>query len=300
MSAIGAGFLDFSAIIRGEYPEGVPREECAKLRIQQAKIEKTRLELSLIGEYSIKPITPKFNESDLPKGLDSLTSKTRDWIVKTYSHLEKIGALNVLDLSEDELFKYEGNFDFTAHETIKSIAQEYMRGCMVGERTFGHVVVYLQILHKDGLRGVREHWLKSKLTQMDYFLDMQKEKIENIFANYTAAKGIKDKSPTDFAPGDFSFITDEMTRRILTNAYVEITKADKWAAFNVEKISVFELDKIGLSDVAQILADLDGHSGMSMTYTMGNMHMLHKKGWSEYVKSFLDKAKERAKQSGSF
>lgn len=101
--------------------------------------------------------------------------------------------------------------------------------------------------------------------------------------------------PKTFEPGDFSFITREMERTMLQDAYDGISRVEGgWAYLSrpdvpsKEKGFMFSRDAL----IDKISGEIDkdgniGHSGSSYGWTMRQMECIAKLGWDTYVEKIL-------------
>jgi len=86
--------------------------------------------------------------------------------------------------------------------------------------------------------------------------------------------------------GDFSFITDELQRETLQEDYEIINKANLWNALktrNSNRPFMFDPEwNISLSN---------SHSGASHALSLRTFELIAKKGWANYVNSYIKKYK---------
>lgn len=90
-------------------------------------------------------------------------------------------------------------------------------------------------------------------------------------------------------PGDFSFITDPLTKMLLEDAYQAVTMSNSWTALRDtsppdDKGFMFSVSPT-TDAIDKLMRFLDQHSGASYALTMRSMEAIAKKGWVEFVKS---------------
>ena len=91
--------------------------------------------------------------------------------------------------------------------------------------------------------------------------------------------------------GDFSFITDDCTRDMLTDAYNAVTLAEIWDFMKEEpeegKGFMFSSDK-RYQCVGDYMKYV-GHTGSSYGWTMCAMQYLAQNGWTKFYETFRPK-----------
>lgn len=99
-----------------------------------------------------------------------------------------------------------------------------------------------------------------------------------------------------FAPGDFTFIRDEIDKRLLTNMYRAVEREKLWDFLKVGPsggaFMFSEEASERLSEVSKAVED-DGHSGASFACTLRDIQYIARHGWDAYVKLWEDANKER-------
>jgi hypothetical protein len=98
-----------------------------------------------------------------------------------------------------------------------------------------------------------------------------------------------------FAPGDFSFISDENEKKILTNMYKAVDAEDVWdflkAGPSGGSFMFSEEASERLSGVSKAVEN-DGHSGASFACTLREIQFIARHGWDAYVKMYKMKNKK--------
>ncbi len=88
-----------------------------------------------------------------------------------------------------------------------------------------------------------------------------------------------------FTPGDFSFISDYMTRMAIEDGYKALTISEQWAwlsGFNPNPQESFML--CTAPELTEIQAKMTvDHSGASFAITMRHLAYIAKHGWDAYV-----------------
>ncbi len=87
-------------------------------------------------------------------------------------------------------------------------------------------------------------------------------------------------------PGDFSVITEQSSREMLTDAYKAVTEAGAWEIVAQDPgeggFMYSETARENLADVNTRIK-YDGHSGASYGWTMRQMQYIAKYGWEKYI-----------------
>ena len=91
----------------------------------------------------------------------------------------------------------------------------------------------------------------------------------------------------EYTPGNFSFISDALTREALTNTYNAVDKLNMWSFLKTfeppsDKGYMFSSSP----ELYLISAECEntyGHSGASWGFSMRHIEYIAKNGWSQYV-----------------
>ena len=98
-----------------------------------------------------------------------------------------------------------------------------------------------------------------------------------------------------YAPGDFSFISDEYEKKILTNMYRAVEADRVWDYIkNGPSGGSFMFSEEAserLSGVSKAVED-DGHSGASFACSLREIQFIARHGWDAYVKMYEMKNKK--------
>ena len=98
-----------------------------------------------------------------------------------------------------------------------------------------------------------------------------------------------------YAPGDFSFIRDEIDKRLLTNIYRAVERERLWDFLKAGPSGgAFMFSEEGnerLSGVSKAVED-DGHSGASFACSLREIQFIARHGWDAYVKLYEVKNKK--------
>lgn len=230
------------------------------------------------------------DESQVPEEIDD--PLVRKYLVLTYNKLVMDDALKILDLPETDLFVYQGNESFTAHEKIKCLALAYMRSVHLGGFHFGIVVEYVKALKNKNIHDLTQACLEKSKKNLEWAVGFSREMMRREHSRYIASARIARQTVKDFPPGNFNFVSDELSKRCLLHAYEAIDRAKMWDFFDTvnqkDLVLGWNFTKEFREKVLDVIDDQDGHSGFSMSYTMRNMVELRKIGWEEFVEKYLD------------
>jgi hypothetical protein len=98
-----------------------------------------------------------------------------------------------------------------------------------------------------------------------------------------------------YAPGDFSFISDENEKKILTNMYRAVEAEGVWDFLKAGPSGgsfMFSKEAIErLSGVSKAVED-DGHSGASFACSLREIQFIARHGWDAYVNMYEMKNKK--------
>ncbi len=103
------------------------------------------------------------------------------------------------------------------------------------------------------------------------------------------------------SPGDFSCISDSMTRTAFEDMYAAITAANAWTDMAKEPSGqgfLFSRDD-HIVRIHAALNDRLGHSGASMAMTMRSMQHLARVGWAAFIAPYGGVASQSPLQSSS-
>ena len=94
-----------------------------------------------------------------------------------------------------------------------------------------------------------------------------------------------------YSVGDFSFISDNMFKQSIQNAYNYVNSNQLWDFFKTfepdhDKGYMFS-NHPTLVQISKAL-DSDGHSGASFALTMRNMQLIANNDWDTYVHIYLN------------
>jgi hypothetical protein len=215
--------------------------------------------------------------------------EVRKHVVSLYKFLARNNLLNLLNLPKEELYQYRGGVDGIVHPALEGFPEKFY-----AERTnfnFGCVIEEIRLLRSGNLNDIR----KDKATKE---LESIKDKIKSKVTCADEVRGVLDlkldfvdKKPEDFLPGDFSFMTDRMSRELVKSAYEVVTRLDKWAVFDQEPSEgsyMFCSDPEIVELCNEINKAYGGHSGFSMAWTMRQLQFIHNNGWLTYVNNKLE------------
>lgn len=92
-----------------------------------------------------------------------------------------------------------------------------------------------------------------------------------------------------FQPGDFSFIRDEMSRKMVEDVYQAVQVAEAWPLMKEEpeagKGYMFSSDP--RYKLIQEKMEYPGHSGASYGWTMRQAQFIAQKGWAAYYNAWV-------------
>ena len=89
-----------------------------------------------------------------------------------------------------------------------------------------------------------------------------------------------------YSPGDFSVITVQSSREMLTDAYQAVTEAGAWTIMAQDPgEGGFMYSKTAHMNLAKVnaLIKYEGHSGASYGWTMRQMQYIAIYGWEKYI-----------------
>ncbi len=269
-----------------------------ELQARESKYKQLASQLSKVNENG-----PRQIEKPIALGEGDLSCIEDDCVRKytrlAYQALASEKKLGLLDLPTNELYEYQGD-DYQGgakgrvHGDLDSLSQEYYKDELLPTNHFGVVVRHLKALKKSDLNGLWKYCLESELGIAKCQILWAKDDLaraEDIHRNRVALVYRKAES---FKPGDFSFLAEPLTIRLLSNAFMAVEKLDEWSFFDEEPPrggymfwSHPTLSKIGGE------LESDGHSGLTMAFTMRWMQRVRSKEWLTLVAEGLaDNAKE--------
>ena len=97
---------------------------------------------------------------------------------------------------------------------------------------------------------------------------------------------LKVRSKMLYSPGDFSVITEQSSREMLTDAYNAVTEAGAWEIMAQDPgEGGFMYSETAHKNLADVNARIKygGHSGASYGWTMRQMQYIAKYGWEKYI-----------------
>jgi len=92
-----------------------------------------------------------------------------------------------------------------------------------------------------------------------------------------------------YSPGDFSFFTSESDRRLSSDLYQAITKAEAWEIMKQDPGEGGYMFSSGWGEenIHKHMTTLDEHSGASYGICMRQMQYIAKNGWEAFVALML-------------
>ena len=102
------------------------------------------------------------------------------------------------------------------------------------------------------------------------------------------------KTTTEFIPGDFSFVKDELWRDALTDGYKAVEKVGQSGWNELKYYDTQRSFMYGKNTpvIEEITKNMEvEHSGSSYGITMRNLENIAKYGWKEYVSNKNTKTK---------
>ena len=102
------------------------------------------------------------------------------------------------------------------------------------------------------------------------------------------------KTTTEFIPGDFSFVKDELWRDALTDGYKAVEKVGQsgWNELKDHDTQRSFMYGKNTPIIEEITKNMEvEHSGSSYGITMRNLEYIAKHGWKEYVTNKNTKTK---------
>ncbi|MBP9841607.1 MAG: hypothetical protein KBC64_04190 [Simkaniaceae bacterium] len=274
-------------ICAGVYPKGVSRALCLEYRNDNAKLMMIAGKLERLWMHKPTYIKGSLKESALPSAIQG--DRIRGVIVDTYNVLDKKGKLSVLDLPEDRLFTYLGDGSFTAHPAIREIAAKYMQKTI--STIYSIPLRYTRQLRSSCLTQLEDFVLKEEKERLAWLVGYNARRIYSEYETFLETEKLKGECPADFPRGDFSFIPEAMTRRILSNGFQAIESAGLWNLLEGPYLGAFTYGEGELRTAMSVMDEQDGHSGASMGFVMHYMHQLHALGWEKFVELHLPQSK---------
>lgn len=157
-----------------------------------------------------------------------------------------------------------------------------MMQCTIGDLHYGGILEYTRPLKNRNIKDLEIYLQCEESNRLIFLMDRFEEQIILKNENYLKIQEIMKKSADDFPPGDFSFIACELSRRLISNAYL---KAMELGCVSLAKGNRNNADN--LIRVAEEINKLDGHSGFSMMYTMEHLDDLLNIPWRAYVHRWM-------------
>ncbi len=207
----------------------------------------------------------------------------RKYVCLAYQHLALNNRLHILDLSEKDLYDYSDKY---CYPDLASVAAKYDKEITSGgKRHFGTVVRYLKALRNSDLNDLKKLCIDEENERLQWLSNYVKKKLKGAQVEFQNQLKQFKISAEKYKPGDFSFLSEPMTIRILSNAYNAVEKLNAWPFFDLEppenKGYMFWNHPM-VNTIGNEL-DSDGHSGASMGFTMRWMQRIRKLGWNRCI-----------------
>jgi len=267
-----------------------------ELKAARKKFDEIQLQIS----SSLKKINLIENPMDLQD--DHLAcipdEHIRKYVCMAYQTLASKGILEILDLPDHEIYVYRGGTQGDAHPALAHLATKYYQDIFPPYH-FGRVVRYLRHLKHNDLNDLLLFCLNQELFRLSSQIYFTRDDIRKARNTYKNQLQLLSKKAEDFKPGDFSFLTETLTIRLLTNAFNAIEKLQEWSFFDMEppeNCGYMFWDHPAINKIGEELKS-DGHTGSTMGFTMRWMQRIRQKGWDVSVRESLE---NNAKELGVF
>jgi len=209
-------------------------------------------------------------------------------VLLAYQRLASRNQLHILNLPEHELYQYHCGSNECTHPELETLAKNYYERSMLGYN-YSMVVKHLISLKTSDLKQLKQDCLAKEIENQTWRLDHKKRSLKDAQKKLQNQLMQLKTKQNHFCEGDFSFLSDPFTIRMLSNAYKAITELDTWSFFDTEPPedsgymfwSHPTLLKIGNE------LSVDDHSRATMAFTMRWMQMIHNKGWAVIVREML-------------
>jgi hypothetical protein len=242
-------------------------------------------ELEALGPKIINPM--ELQERDLNCIEDECCRKH---VCLVYKLLAINGNLELLDLSEEKLYQ-EGR---SVHPDLAEFAKAYRSedGLIYH---FGVVVRHMKNLRGNDIHALQRCCLKTRMESLERVITHYKYCLEECKQHYKN-QIILIQNSKSFKKGDFSFIKDPITMRIVTNAYNAVEKLGVWSFFDMdppEDRGYMFWNHFVLNQLQQEL-DSDEHTGASKALVMRWMQKIRRQGWDGVVQEYIEESRSSA------
>ncbi|MDR3625050.1 MAG: hypothetical protein P4L16_07935 [Chlamydiales bacterium] len=206
----------------------------------------------------------------------------------------------------DEIYTYQGGVDFTATGILQKLAEEYFKEFGTRDCQYVAVVRLVQGIYAKGVNQVCYDALTNILEGSEgnsgllARLEKQKEEIDEMSFRLAGPRVLQHPL-SDCKEGDFSFLTDDLSQRVMTVSFLgaqatvgqtpsiwEILKegVERFADFQKRK-QFYSAQPVYKAFEESSEQQALGHTGLSHSWMLENLEDIATQGWSGYVQEHL-------------
>lgn len=264
----------------GEDGFQVAEFERALLRRQQEKDELNAQLKTLKGPHYV-------NQLELADVYLIPGNACQNYVCMIFNSLCEQNKLQLLDLPIDELYKHEGlgPLGGPVHQELEEWVRLYKQNTRLGDGNFhfGEVVRRLKSLAKGDLNALKRQCINDRIKDVNFSINVYERELANAKENRSLDLSNLASCSEKYTKGDFSFLNDELTIRILTNTYNAVEKLKAWSFFDIEppRWGYIFWDHPILAQIRKEIAS--DHTADSISFCMTWMKKIHTKGWNTLV-----------------